>query len=368
LIMGKMRGAIYDLIDEKVYSLSEQETKLLKQCEKNRPIREDEGTLCDLKRRRLGNFYSNPPYIQKLRVGSPYLENEGDPPALYRAFLEINNSCSRDCWFCGRNGIKRSLGCIGCNKWDDCGEIPELERWKELINELKDLSCRDIFITGGDLTLAWDRAIEILRYAEGKFKNIYITLHQRSASSDKVDYLMNKAKLIIQADDPNDIKLNNSEIFLITSSQNDRADFIDNKNIRTDFLIEDKSILQRDTLLFSKKKIRSVNLFQFQNNLEYHPCLGHTLAINCDGRVTPCPMMRKYSFGNIKIDKLCTIFQKQWEAIDKFWKLNLDKIEKCADCEFRYSCDDCRALEECLTGEIGGKILCSYNPINGEWI
>jgi radical SAM protein with 4Fe4S-binding SPASM domain len=369
LIVGGARGAIYDLIDEKIYDLNQHETKLVIHCEKNKPVRGDEELLCDLKQRRLGNFYSNIPYIQKLRAGSPYLENEGDPPALYRAFLEINNECNRDCWFCGYHGIKRSLGCIGCNKWDESGETLGQERWKEIIDELKDLDCRDIYITGGDLTLVWDRAIEILDYAKGKFKNIYMTLHQRSLSPGKINYLNKKANLIIQTDDPSAVQVTDFAILLIVTPESWKAvDDIRGKNMRLDFVIKDKSILSNDIPIISKKKILPVNLFQFQNNLEYHPCLGHTLAINYNGKVTPCPMMRKYSFGVVGDKELYTVFQAQWETINKFWKLNLNEIEKCTGCEFRYSCDDCRALEDSLTGRLTGKMLCSYNPTEGDWM
>jgi len=66
--------------------------------------------------------------------------------------------------------------------------------------------------------------------------------------------------------------------------------------------------------------------------------------------------------------ELSTVIEKGWEEINKFWELNLDKIEKCTSCEFRYACNDCRALEESLTGRFNGKILCNYNPKEGTWL
>jgi radical SAM protein with 4Fe4S-binding SPASM domain len=79
-------------------------------------------------------------------------------------------------------------------------------------------------------------------------------------------------------------------------------------------------------------------------------------------------MMRNHSFANVRNKELWTIFERQMEDIDNFWKLNLDKIEKCTSCEFRYACTDCRALEQGLTGKLTGKILCSYNPKEGAWL
>lgn len=73
-------------------------------------------------------------------------------------------------------------------------------------------------------------------------------------------------------------------------------------------------------------------------------------------------MMRDHVYGNIRNRELHTIFEEKWDDIDKIWKLNLDKIDKCTYCEFRYACNDCRALEEQLTGKLNGKITCGYDP------
>lgn len=87
---------------------------------------------------------------------------------------------------------------MGCNKWNENGRPLSIERWKEVIDELKDLNCMDIFITGGDLTLEWDRTIDILDYTNRKFTNIYITLHRQSLSIDKINELAGKANMIIK--------------------------------------------------------------------------------------------------------------------------------------------------------------------------
>jgi radical SAM protein with 4Fe4S-binding SPASM domain len=77
--------------------------------------------------------------------------------------------------------------------------------------------------------------------------------------------------------------------------------------------------------------------------------------------------MRRHKFGNVRNSEIYTVFEKEWRSIYEFWGLNLDKIDRCTGCEFRYACTDCRALEENLTGKLDGKRLCSYNPKEGEW-
>ena len=142
---------------------------------------------------------------------------------------------------------------------------------------------------------------------------------------------------------------------------------INNKNVIKDFVVQDEKSLLNDHPLLSLGKASVVNMYKFLSNAEYHPCLGHTISVCNNGDVIPCPMMRNHRLGNTRDKNLYLIFRSNWEKINKFWRLNLDKIEKCIGCEFRYACNDCRALEESLTGRLEGKISCSYNPKVGEW-
>ena len=369
LIKGEKLGAIYDLIDEKIYALDQQETQIVTSCEKNNPVRGDEKLLFKLKQLRTGKFYKNKVYIQKLRLGSPIKEMESDPPALDRAFLEINNTCNRNCWFCGYNGIKRSFGCMGCNKWNENGKTLSVEKWKVIIDELRDLDCKDIFITGGDLTLVWNKTIEILDYATEKFRNIYITLHQQSLSPIKVTELSNRANIIVQTDDINTVQSRDLVALVVVEPEEwEKASNAKRDNMLLSFAVKGCDSLCSDLPMMSKKKILPISMYKFMDNLQYHPCLGHTLAICYNGNTIPCPMMRSHSFGNVNDVELYTLFEKEWEEINKYWELNLDKIEKCTSCEFRYTCADCRALEESLSGKLNGKILCNYNPKEGVWL
>ncbi|MBM4240786.1 MAG: SPASM domain-containing protein [Euryarchaeota archaeon] len=373
-VRGEKCGAIFDLITMKIYALTPQETKILTSCEKNNQVLEGLNFLNELKKLCLGNFYKHKTYIQKLRIGAINEESEVIVPlGFYRAFLEINNSCNRDCWFCGFYGIKRSLGCMGCNKWNENDESLTLERWKELIVELKDLDCQSIWINGGDLTLEWDKTMDILDYADGKFINIIITIHQQSLSEEIVKDLEKKANLVIQTEFENIPEFNRiySEDFnylVVVKPENWKdSNEIASGNIIKDFVIEEKKDLENLPTRV-KQNFLPVTLDEFLNNVEYHPCLGHSLSIGYNGNVSPCPIMRHYKFGNVKDKGLYTIFKESMVDMGRFWKLNLDEIKKCTSCEFRYACTDCRALEESLTGGLTDKMLCNYNPQEGTWL
>ncbi|RQW78456.1 MAG: SPASM domain-containing protein [Methanothrix sp.] len=365
-IQGAKRGAIFDLIEGEAYTLSSYETDLIALCEKNNPVDNDEKIFRELKRCRLGNFYSKAPFLPKLRVGSPYKDVPlNNPPEFYRAFIEINNSCNRDCWFCGYFGTKRSSGCIGCNKWKDGGELLPLERWMTLIDELRDLECRDLFITGGDLTLVWDKTLRLLDYADTKFKNIYLIMHKQSMSKRILKDVSSKAKLIIQTENLDDPPIGDIILWTVGSKGPERKSGSTlNENVVIDFTIEDASHLAKDLPIMSK--IIDAHMYPFLNNMKYHPCLGHTLTICYNGNVTPCPMIRNHILGNVRDTFLYTIFEEGMDEVNKYWNLTLDKLEKCTDCEFRYACNDCRALEENLTGRLDGKKLCRYDPKEGK--
>lgn len=370
-IKGKKHGAIFDLIDNRIYSLNKEETELIESSEGDNPVCGNEESLRELKQFRLGNFYTNRTYVPKMRDLSPTMESELERQNnLSRAFLEINNSCQRDCWFCGRHGIRRSLGCLGCNKWIENGRSLEIDRWKGLVDELRDLDCRDVFLTGGDLTLVWEKVTEILDYANNKFKNIYLILNQQSLSQRHMLDIDGKARPIIQTEKLNNDSLQEDLLYLLVVNA-DRYEEANtqtyiNKNIAIDFVIKEGN-LANNVPIISDETIKMPGLYQFLHNMRYHPCIGNTLAISYTGNVLPCPMMRGHSLGNIRDRELYTIFEKEADEINKFWKLTLDKIDKCRYCEFRYSCRDCRALEESLTGKLEGKKVCGYNPEDGVW-
>lgn len=370
-IRGTKQGAIFDLIDEKIYILDQQETDIITSCERNNPVEIPNKFLVKLKETCLGNFYPKKVYVPRLRVRPGTLKGDSNqgPLELHRVSLEINNLCNRDCWFCGYYGIKRNLGCMGCNKWKDDGKILSLERCLNVIDELSDLDCKNLYLTGGDLTLTWQRAMDILDYAKEKFEGIFITLHQQSISTNLLNDLTGKANVIIQADKFKNIPFKDATILLMTTHNDlEKNGTIEDENAIKSFAIGDHNLLPNDLPIISRSKVSPVDMRKFLNNIEHHPCLSHTLAICYNGNVIPCPMMRKHSLGNISDIGLSTIIEKNWESINNYWNLNLDKIEKCTCCEFRYTCSDCRALEEAITKRLDGKLLCNYNPNEAKWL
>lgn len=367
-IKGDRSGAIYDLIEGDIYALSPLESRTIEDCEENGTVDPKDPFLCELKQRTVGNFYEKKVYIEKLRLGSPIADFQLDrPPVLTRAFLEIGNSCDQACWYCGCHGVSRSMGCLGCNTWDEEGTPVDTPRWKELIDELRRLNCMSLYIKGGDLTKDWGKTREILEYANTQFASVFVIGHRDHFSKEACDYLGNKANLILQTDSISDI--NTRHHYLLTSDYQKSHELSGTipANVMVDIVSRNFDPLLPDSPLCSKKKVLKTNLGQFTHNNKLHPCLANSVTITWNGEVLPCPMMRKQSLGNIGDRKLWTFFRGTEDSIQKFWNISLNSLNKCSKCEFRYTCTDCRALEVAKTGDLYSKVLCNYDPSKGTW-
>jgi radical SAM protein with 4Fe4S-binding SPASM domain len=68
-------------------------------------------------------------------------------------------------------------------------------------------------------------------------------------------------------------------------------------------------------------------------------------------------MTRNLVLGNVKDDTIVNILRNSDYEVYK--KLTKDNVEKCKDCEFRFGCLDCRAVEMDATGKLHGLEFCN---------
>jgi radical SAM protein with 4Fe4S-binding SPASM domain len=367
-IKGAKNGAIYDLIDGTIYALTSDESKTIESCEENREVDPEDPFLLGLKHQIIGNFFTKKVFIEKIRLGSPIGDyQEGLPPMISSAVLEIGNECNRSCWYCGQSGISRSRGCLGCNTWHEEGTPVSVERWKDLIVELEHLHCMSLLIKGGDLVKDWDKTREILDFATGHCEKVFLIGHRENFSKDKLEYLEEKVNLILQTDTLSDIENRHTYLLPVDYAQSPEVSGDMPENVLIDLVSRTFTPLQPGSPLNSKKKIPKTNVFMFTHNNRLHPCLANSVTIAWNGEVLPCPMMRKHSLGNIRDRKLWTFFKGTKDSIQEYWNISLTSLDKCRMCEFRYACTDCRALEAAKTGDLKSKVLCDYDPAKGTW-
>lgn len=92
----------------------------------------------------------------------------------------------------------------------------------------------------------------------------------------------------------------------------------------------------------------------------WNTCWGGELAITTRGEVLPCIFARDQILGNVYSQSLKDIIDG---PAQKYWKIKSDRIEKCKDCEYRYSCMDCRVLSiKSGRGLFGAPVRCKYDP------
>ncbi len=92
-----------------------------------------------------------------------------------------------------------------------------------------------------------------------------------------------------------------------------------------------------------------------------HQCFLKNIYIASNLTVYPCVMERRHNYGNLHTKRLSNMLNDDLRFLSK------DKIDVCKDCEYRYSCSDCRP-------DSNGKGIhekpwyCTYDPYSGTWI
>lgn len=104
---------------------------------------------------------------------------------------------------------------------------------------------------------------------------------------------------------------------------------------------------------------------QFVHNRHWNACWAGKLSITPDGQVMPCIMGRTQAVGNVAHAPLADLLAGP--ALQGLWRLTKDQIAVCRDCEYRYTCGDCRPLATAEGGHYAKTARCTYDPTRGDW-
>jgi len=105
---------------------------------------------------------------------------------------------------------------------------------------------------------------------------------------------------------------------------------------------------------------------QFYRHQYWNSCWAGKIAITADGGIMPCIFAREHIVSNIEKGLEEAVNN---EDLQHLWKITKDQVEGCQDCEYRYTCYDCRPLAESTIGNLYAKSpRCTYNPLTGEWL
>ena len=378
LVKGALRGAIYDLHTNKVYSINNRAVELLSKC-KETPIEttltleaesleknEQEKLFFDeLTSKNLGGYYFFP------RIEENKEENGFVPARLDFAWLELTTKCNNQCLHCYTSSTPQSTS----------DEIP-LQRWLSLITELKENGATGLQLIGGEPLLYSHWRTIVLKAKQQNFDFIEIFTNATLIDDDDIRFFSEHNIHIATTLYADNAQLHD-EITQSRGSFNKTVNAI-KKLLNHRIPVRIASIIMRNNenqaeailqfcnslgiealppdvirpagrganenllpLHYKKPSIQPpfyVNETEFYLAQHYNPCLVGKIAITSQGNALPCIFSREYIVGNIKNQSIHDIVNA--EPLQNCWTLNKDKMPKCKDCEYRYACPDCKIFSQ----------------------
>jgi len=382
--IGKVRSAIFNLTEEytKIIWNSESETKDIMNYIKHKEESEFIRILIDYK-------LLSPGYLKPLKINKSNINYE----LLNFAWIEITNKCNYKC-----------IHCYGSFSPDNFEEM-SLDDIKLTTRELKKLNINNIQVIGGEpFSLQKDKFKDILSYLAKHFKVIEIYTNGSFLDADWLQFIKKyNFKLSVSLyhhteDIHNKITQNHSSYFVLKNTikliEDSGVDYrigytrtklnkntssellknnlkIQNDNIKIDnirvsgrgnFNLIDKEVLAHKSITYNTFQTLKLKSKNFIKNLSHHNCFSGKFYISSDLTVYPCVMERRINYGNLKYDNLDTLLSRNGKVIN----LTKEDIEYCRDCEFKYSCFDCRP--DSISKNIKEKpYYCKYEPHKGIW-
>lgn len=121
--------------------------------------------------------------------------------------------------------------------------------------------------------------------------------------------------------------------------------------------------MQTDVLHW-RHKVGKIAL-ESESQIAVRTCWAGRTAIAPNGDVFVCVGKRE-ALGNVAANPLRPIAES--DTMRSLWRITLDDVEGCRECEFRYACFDCRAFANLLTDDLRGRDpTCPYDPKTGRW-
>lgn len=418
LVKGAKRGAIYDLNTGKVYSISDMSVRILELALKGKTPSDITKVMYTVGIYEILQFLNY--LVGDLKVGNWYegqtrpqnsYRNIPPPPLSFNLQLELTLGCNLRCIHCYAEGAPELAG----------QEKMSIGEWKRLIREAVKLNCKGIAFTGGEPLLVKELLFELIRYTWGEGISFGISTNATLITAEAIDFFTKyNVKCAVSLYAANE-RIHDS----ITRVQGSYRRTVDNLlklkakgipiQIKTPVMSENQDYL-KETEQFVKEKfnvtpamsvafsagracldplahpdtflhfasdkllelaparvvipIRTAPGFskayktQFIRRLHGHHCLFNgPLCVTSVGDVLPCPALRRIVLGNVKQSSLEVLLASN--EVKHVWKASKDFVEVCRDCEYRYACADCQAIE-------GERLFvkpawCGYNPYKGEW-
>lgn len=383
LVKGSARSCVYDFNSSKLYSVNKalaEKIDLLNSGEIRNDLEDEE-----LKKALDELVQIGVLILTEIPVGHQIDEIKLADKECKFAWIEVTNKCNLKCRHCYNESDNQ------------CKMSMSLNNYKIVIESLLKLRVPRIQLIGGEPFLC-DRKLlkEMLDYTVGKFQLIEIFTNGTLLDYEWVEYLAKNdihIALSVYSYDKNAhdevtgckgswIKTNEAirllkergvpyrvcNVLMKGVDQGQRTtDLYELSDIKDVVRMSGRasfSLLSEDLI---RKKLITPKTFEapiqkafVARLLSGHNCFRDKIYVSANMEVFPCAMERRL--------KHCTIVDEQKGiALDNSIRnLSKDLVDKCACCEYRYACFDCRPNS--LSGNVHEKPwYCTYDPMTGEW-
>jgi len=390
-VKGVLNGAIYNFNSGKVYSINNKAKSIIE----SMIVRGD--NLNDVISKNYLNSLIEAGLYSKAFPVSPYCYEQESLIDLQFVWLELTHACN--------------LKCVHCYEGDEhknSSEQLSLNRWLEILAELKMVKCKRIQFIGGEPFLS-PFLLKLIDHAKAlEFESITVFTNLTMLPFDLIAcFVRNNVKIKFSLYGHNSethdgiTKVNGSftkiinnvkvlienglkpipSVIIMRENQNsveNIKEFIRELGlnysgydiIRNIYGGDQGGHIPTNSDLVNTKNRKNPDFHttknKFNKNRNQNSCWYGKCAIADNGDVLPCVFERNIIYGNIKKLSISNILKS--ESLKKYWHLHYGKIEVCQDCEFRFACKDCRPLGMSMSGNIYSKnYRCDYNPYTGEW-
>lgn len=354
VVHGKSRSCIYDFVTNRLFHISNTTYELISSIARGDAMLSKE--LSDaFKRLGIGTGTAITP---------SYIEISPTAPRIDLVSFEVTQRCNLACSYCYNalsnktmdfsrtNEICEKLREIGCKRIHIIGGEPLLlgSELKTFITALieKTGAYIEIVTNGFKLDNSWakffrDKEISIaLSVKDGfeRFAHKAVDVCKKWELRFRCSYVKTKNSLSIP-------EIKNLKVDIVRLCGH------------ADFSLFDEELFEEKTITINNFR-GAISKEKFLNALFSHNCFGRKIYVDSDFNVFPCSMERQISLGNLfDNDLLANTF-----ALGKEYRK--DEISRCRDCEFRYTCHDCRPNR--MTHETKLQPwFCLYNPETGLW-
>ena len=382
IVDGKAKSCIYDLKSGNLYSISHEAKDLLcAAIARKNPLENIASDHADV----LHYFIE-----QKILAWSDVAKNPDKITDLAKetktsfVWLEVTRRCNLSCSFCYESSSPV------------CTETMSYEDFVFTADKLKEINVKRIQFIGGEPLLLKDTLKKMIIYARDFFNfievytnakllnqewcdffkkhKIHVALSIHSYIPEEHDKTVNKVgahKKVIQAVKLlKDNQMPHRIACIKTSSCNigkpdDATNFKLSPSLpkvcgKTDLSQFDFEMFQKKAITKESKR-HPIKKNMVMAQLVGHKCFLKDLYIKTNLDVYPCVMERRVTYGNLKDLNLEDMLKNEVRFYSK------DKIKTCKDCEYRYTCFDCRP--DANGGNIDDKPwYCTYDPYSGEWM